>query len=48
MSKHIIFLLLKEIFVAEWWKKLLREKNWEVLSGGIEAYGIYPNAVKAM
>ena len=35
--------------MAEGWaKKYLNQEEWEVKSGGIEAHGLNPNAVKAM
>lgn len=34
--------------MAEGWGKKLLDEDWEVLSAGIEAHGVNPNAVKAM
>lgn len=34
--------------MAEGWGKQILGEEWEVLSAGIEAHGVNPNAVKAM
>ena len=34
--------------MAEGWGKKILGEDWEVLSAGIEAHGVNPNAVKAM
>ena len=52
MSKKILYFLCTgnscRSQMAEGWGKKILGGEWEVLSAGIEAHGVNPNAVKAM
>lgn len=53
MSKKTIYFLCtgnscRSQMAEGWAKKYLNQDEWEVISAGIEAHGLNPNAVKAM
>ncbi|HLR60570.1 MAG TPA: arsenate reductase (thioredoxin) [Pseudogracilibacillus sp.] len=52
MTKKIIYFLCTgnscRSQMAEGWGKKFLSNEWEVISAGIEAHGVNPNAVKAM